>query len=307
MNQRRISAKQLSEDIKSGMTKLELLNKYKIPDEEKLQALISKLIENGFLGNEHKDANNKRNHCPSCDAEINEIDIECPMCGVIFSKLKSKSEVVSKEKFKNTKKESSLVSNKNKKNNITIVLAVLFTVIIVISSIGLFKYNRNKEKQRIVELQKIEEQKLKNEQEKQEYLQSFFSITNDFLSLVSNSEAIIGEIQKEWYDAIFDKNKKRNINVAIKEAYLKRKTEVDNVKYLTKSVENDLKNLVPPSGKDGEYNRLKEIYLIINRYANMAVYPSGSFQDYSKQHGELAIEIKSVFKEIEMMDTFPKT
>ena len=57
----------------------------------------------------------------------------------------------------------------------------------------------------------------------------------------------------------------------------------------------------PPEGKDREFQRLKELYLLFDRYADMAVSPTGSLQTYSEQNGKLTVEIKSAIKELELM------
>jgi hypothetical protein len=225
--------------------------------------------------------------------------------------------------------------NSNEKENKLKARNVIILVMIIVFSLISFKiYSNYQENIRISELKKIEEQKRVAKQEilaeqermaeqkeiaeqerieeleleakkvEQEYLDSFNFVSKNLIPLAANTETVVDQIQREWHDSIFKKHKKRDFNIAIKEVYIKNQKNVKHIKELSTSIAFHLKIMVPPNGKENEYNRLKEIYLIFNKFANMAISPSGSLREYSRIQNELKVEIKSVIKEIEMMESF---
>ncbi|MDI6763883.1 MAG: hypothetical protein QME83_12750 [Thermodesulfobacteriota bacterium] len=112
---------------------------------------------------------------------------------------------------------------------------------------------------------------------------------------------MVDEINRAWREAIFSKYEKRNFNDAIREVQLNRADDIASIKRLSEEIAENIKKITPPVGKEKDYQRLKELYLLFNKYANMAVTPSGSLETYSQQNSELTVEIKSAVKELEMM------
>jgi len=82
---------------------------------------------------------------------------------------------------------------------------------------------------------------------------------------------------------------------------VKRSSEISSIKELSESIAIDIKKMNPPEGKEKDFQRLKELYLLFNKFADMAVSPSGSFQTYSQQNSALTVEIKSAIRELELM------
>lgn len=127
------------------------------------------------------------------------------------------------------------------------------------------------------------------------------AVSGKLITLASRSEDVVDEMNKEWRDAIFSEYNKRDFNQAIVEVRMKRSSEISSIKELSESIAIDIKKMNPPEGKEKDFQRLKELYLLFNKYADMAVSPSGSLQTYSQQNSELTVEIKSAIKELELM------
>ncbi|MCD6359712.1 MAG: hypothetical protein J7M38_02535 [Armatimonadetes bacterium] len=127
------------------------------------------------------------------------------------------------------------------------------------------------------------------------------TISGKMIKLAIASEDVVDEINRSWRDAIFSDYNKRDFNIAIMEVRLKRANDISSIEKLSEEIAESIKNMNPPAGKENEYKRLKELYLLFNKFADMAVSPSGSLQTYSRQNSELSVEIKSAVKELEMM------
>ncbi len=127
------------------------------------------------------------------------------------------------------------------------------------------------------------------------------SISVDLASLAVETERIVDEINKAWRDAIFSEDKKGDFDMAIVGVRYERREDISRIKTSISEIGNRIKGIDPPSGKEDDYKRLKEIYLLFNKYTDMAGTPSGSLQTFSQQNSELTVEIKSAVKELEMM------
>ena len=92
MHKRKISAKELAGDIKSGMRQADLLKKYNILSFEKLEGLCDKLIGHGLIDESNKEKLFKKFSCPACGHAFSEFFSECPACGIIVSKYKKKDD-----------------------------------------------------------------------------------------------------------------------------------------------------------------------------------------------------------------------
>lgn len=243
--------------------------------------------------------------CPKCGAE-NEIgDItpfaECPSCGVIYAKYEkfleqqkaqqeaeqkaaqeAKQKAQQKAGFKRDENDSASQSLKNKLVNPIIVVSVI--VALAISFVG-YKIYLN----------------LESRYAEREFSTFVETISGRMIKLAIDSEDVVDEINRAWREAIFSDYNKRDFNVAIIEVRIKRANDISSIKKLSEEIAENIKKMNPPVGKENDYKRLKELYLLINKYANMAVAPSGSLQTYSQQNTELSVEIKSAFKELEIM------
>lgn len=127
------------------------------------------------------------------------------------------------------------------------------------------------------------------------------SVSGKLITLGANSQDVVDEINKEWREAIFSEDRKRDFNDAILEVRTKRSSDISSLKRLSEEISTDIKNMNPAEGKEQDYQRLKELYLLFNRYADMAISPSGSLQTYSEQNSKLTVEIKSAIKELELL------
>lgn len=127
------------------------------------------------------------------------------------------------------------------------------------------------------------------------------TVSGKMIKLAIDSESVVDEINTAWRDAIFSDYNKRDFNVAIMEVRIKRTDTISSIKKLSEEIAKIINKMNPPTPMESNYKRLKELYLLFNKYANMAVAPSGSLQTYSRQNSELSVEIKSAIKELEMM------
>lgn len=237
--------------------------------------------------------------CPKCGFKNERDAVECQRCGIVFEKY----EMIQRKKIEENEQEERLTKKatqqdtsepSQKKYNTTSqqrhqklvnpVIVVSIIVALVISFIGYNIY-------------------IKIEADKAEIEFSNFvtSVSGKMIKLAISSESVVDEINREWRDAIFSDYNKRDFNVAIMEVRRRRKYTISSIQKLSKDIAESIKKITPPAIMESEYRRLKELYLVFNKYANMAVDPSGSLRSYSRQNSELSSEIKSAIKELEMM------
>jgi hypothetical protein len=144
-------------------------------------------------------------------------------------------------------------------------------------------------------------QKVEKQNASREFSALVESVSGKLIKLASNSEGVVNEIKKDWYEAIFSEDKKGDFNLAIMAVHIRRADDISSLRDLSNEISLNIKKMNPPIGKEKDYQRLKEIYLLFNKYADMAISPTGSFQSYSQQDTRLGVEIKSAIKELELM------
>lgn len=251
--------------------------------------------------------------CPKCGSENDMEEItsssECPSCGVIYAKYKrfleeqkeqqktnqkdaedakkitqQKASTPSKKEYdkRNENDTTRQQRHKNKLVNPVIVASVIVALVIsfVVYKIYLKIEARNAER---------------------EFSTFIGTVSGKMIKLAIDSESVVDEINTAWRDAIFSDYNKRDFNVAIMEVRIKRTDTISSIKKLSEEIAKIINKMNPPTPMESNYKRLKELYLLFNKYANMAVAPSGSLQTYSRQNSELSVEIKSAIKELEMM------
>jgi predicted GIY-YIG superfamily endonuclease/DNA-directed RNA polymerase subunit RPC12/RpoP len=243
--------------------------------------------------------------CPKCGTERQQEEgmtpsYECPSCGIIYAKyekiLKQQKTIKDTPAIKASDINSPQPTiQKPKKKLVNPIIVVSVIIALVISFIG-YKFYSNIEK-RNAEIAK-EEQKL---QADREFSALVLAISGKMIELAIDSETVVDEINRAWREAIFSKDGKRDFNDAIMEVKRIRAYDISSIKSLKNEIAEEIKKMTPPVGKEKDYQRLKELYLLFNKYADMAVTPSGSLQAYSQQNSELTVEIKSAVKELEMM------
>lgn len=126
-------------------------------------------------------------------------------------------------------------------------------------------------------------------------------VSGKLIDVGSRSEVIVDKINREWRDAIFSDSHKRDFNTAILEVRMESAKDITVIQDMSKSIGTDIKNMNPPEGKERDFQRLKDLYLLFDKYADMAASPTGSLQTYSQQNSQLTVEIKSAIKELELM------
>jgi hypothetical protein len=144
-------------------------------------------------------------------------------------------------------------------------------------------------------------QELQRRAANREFADVVDEIAGKIIELGKKTEPIVDEINRTWRDAIFSVYNKRDFNDAIVEVRGKHADQISQLQQLSQGISDRLKAIHPPEGKEAEFQRLKELYLLFNRYAEMAISPSGSLQTYSEQNSKLTVDIKSAIKELELM------
>jgi len=124
------------------------------------------------------------------------------------------------------------------------------------------------------------------------------SVTGDMLEMAITSEKVISSIIEQWRIAIDNRS---DFNSAIKMVMRMKSVDIDALKLASKDITEKLRLMSPPEGKEADYQQLKNIYLLFNKYANMAISPSGSLLSYTTSNNELVTEVQSAIKELEMM------
>ena len=246
---------------------------------------VSDIKENPYIEKENKKL------CPKCGAE-RKSEIECPFCGVIYSKYekilerqKAQQQAASPQDCQTPKTDEvklPLHDQQRMKKLISPIIVVSVILALAISFIG-YKFYLNIEKRNA----------------EREFSALVVSISGKLIKLAIDSEDVVDEINKAWREAIF--SKPRDFNEAIMEIRLKRAADISAISKLSTNISDEIKKMTPPNGKEKDFQRLKELYLLFNKYADMAASPSGSLQSYSQQNSQLATEIKSAIKELEMM------
>jgi len=249
--------------------------------------------------------------CPKCEFKRNPGAVECPRCGIIFEKYeqiqkrkaqeakdeKAKQEEAKQEDVEDIKKrtqqqkastppqkEDDTRSYKKHRRLINPVIVSSIIVAFVISFIGYKTYL-----------------KIDADTAQAEFSTFIKSVSIKMITLAIDSESVVDEINREWREAIYSDYNKRDFNEAIIEVRTKRFNTISSIKKLSEDIAQSIKNITPPPIMESDYKRLKELYLLFNKYADMAISPSGSLQTYSSQNNELSVEIKSAIKELEMM------
>jgi len=134
-----------------------------------------------------------------------------------------------------------------------------------------------------------------------EYGNFVSGITGKLVKMASLSEIVVDDINKEWRDAIFSGNKKKDFNEAIMEVSRKRADEIQVIEKCVMEIKLMITEFELPDSKSDEGKRIREIYLTFVKYADMATDPSGSLQTYSERNSQLTMEVASLARELELM------
>lgn len=94
MSNGKITAKELIEDIRKGLDDSALIEKYKVPPQA-LQGFFKQLREKGLIKQEELEQRSQIFKCPACNWSSKKKFEECPHCGVIVAKFRSKKAVKS--------------------------------------------------------------------------------------------------------------------------------------------------------------------------------------------------------------------
>jgi hypothetical protein len=227
--------------------------------------------------------------CSNCGYECQADDQapaeECPKCGILYANYEKFLEQWwnQEPKTEQAKVESApIVKLIKRKQHISPILVMSVVVTLALSFMGYNFY-----------------QKLQIEKANTDFSTMVGSVSSSMLMLATDSEKLVDEIQETWHAAIFKYD--RNFNVALSELRSKRQKEISDLQNSTNEIFTKIKKMKPPNGKEAEFKRLKEIYLVINQYAEMAIKPTGSLNAYVEQNSKLNIEVRSALRELELM------
>jgi hypothetical protein len=139
--------------------------------------------------------------------------------------------------------------------------------------------------------------KIENERSEKEFSEFVVSVAKDMIKLANESEKITDVVIEVWEKAI---EGNRDFNIAIKEAMRINSVGIESIELLSKDISDKIKKMKPPKSKEADYQQIKRIDLVFNKYANMVISPSGSLMSYKTLKNELTIEIKSAMRELEL-------
>ncbi len=227
--------------------------------------------------------------CPSCGYERRADDQcpadKCPKCGIVYNAYKKilEQSMGQEQEMEQEKIESVPIVKVIKSKQLASPILVLSFVIAIVLSFGGYKI-----------YQKVQIQKANAD-----FSVMVDSVSSSMFMLAVDSEKLVDEIQKTWHSAIFSYD--RDFNVALLELRRKRQKDITDLENRTNEIASKIKKMSPPPGKEADLKRLKEIYLTINQYAEMAIYPTGTLQSYAEQNNKLNIEVRSALRELELM------
>lgn len=209
----------------------------------------------------------------------------CPKCGIVYAKYEK---ILQQKRAKEQALPATVTvtspphQEKNRKTlvNPMLVMSVVAALVLSFAGYSLF-------------------QRIQTQKANKEFSIMVDSVSLSLLMLAADAEKLVNEIQGTWHDAIF--NQRRDFNAALAGLRERRSNEIQDLKYKTAEIANKLKRMNPPSAKEADYKRLKELYLTINQYAEMALYPTGTLQSYAEQNNKLNIEVRSAIRELELM------
>jgi len=146
-----------------------------------------------------------------------------------------------------------------------------------------------------------EEMRVNEQRSISEYKSNVLLVAIDMQMLAIEAESVVEEISKEWRSAIFDEYKKRDFNLAIIDVKTKNHDIILSISNRIKSVQQTITNLKVPVECKEEGRRIRDIFLSISKYAEMATDPSGSLQSYSAQSAELKSDVQKLLREMKMI------
>jgi len=84
-----ISGKEFVKDIRNGLSDEALKKKYNVSDEV-LRKFFIKSVDSGIITQEEIEKRSQFYKCPSCEYSSADVFEECPQCGIVLAKFKSK-------------------------------------------------------------------------------------------------------------------------------------------------------------------------------------------------------------------------
>lgn len=136
----------------------------------------------------------------------------------------------------------------------------------------------------------------------QELKKSIHTTSALLTTIVYESGPIISEFQSEWNDAIFSKYNKRDFNQAIAEVKIRNSEKIKRIESMLEDAEKSISiTFTTKNEENNGYSRLKNIFLVVAKYAELAIAPSGSLQTYGQQVSSFTVEVKSALRELQLL------
>ena len=168
---------------------------------------------------------------------------------------------------------------------LSIVVTIIITLIIVIWNNSINKINSSADK-------------LMFESEV-----SYFSA--NYFKNCAELEKIANEVQSYWYDSIFENKYNGDVNEAIKQALEDNKVKVQNQKDGYDNMKTSYTEIINSNCKI-DYcieikDNIKNAYKNYKEFYDLAIYPSGSYNQYTENFKKIDSETSQQYEELEIL------
>ncbi|BBO93073.1 zinc ribbon domain-containing protein [Desulfosarcina ovata] len=126
-------------------------------------------------------------------------------------------------------------------------VVVVISLVLLAASISFVAYSRYQYKQKRIN---------------ENFDFSMRMISGDLFRMAQKSDLIVVEINNAWREAIFSETNKRDFNEAIVDVKESRSEDIKELIKLSASIEKSLKETVIPEGKQLQFDKIKEFYLL---------------------------------------------
>ena len=168
---------------------------------------------------------------------------------------------------------------------LSIIITIIITLIIVIWNNSINKINSSADK-------------LIFKSEVSYFLANYFKTCAEL-------EKIANEVQSYWYDSIFEDKYNGDINEAIKQALEDNKVKVQNQKDSYNDMKKSYTEIINSNCKI-DYcieikDNIKNAYKTYKEFYDLAIYPSGSYNQYTENFKKIDSEASQQYEELEIL------
>lgn len=221
--------------------------------------------------------------CPECEKDISDSAKKCPNCGYKIKKAKNKRFIL--------------------------LICVVF-VIIITCAIGISIKISIDNKNAIAQEQK----NIKDSEEK--YNDLIIEVGGETYIYGIVAELFCNDISQVWYNSIFKKSDYKynqytqtkyggynDFNTSISNYKTKNAESFSKLKEKQNELESNMKKLkdVPSNKFQSVYDEMIDFYGIFSKLVDMAVSPSGTYQDYIQKYNSYATDFESSYNKIKVL------